>query len=51
MNSLFAINILLVNFIILIVGSKPAIPGIAEIVNSDFLKVFILSKSFKIFVL
>ena len=50
-DSLFAINILLVNFIILIVGSKPAIPGIAEIVNSDFLKVFILSKSFKIFVL
>ena len=35
-DSLFAINIFFVDSIIFNVGLSPAIPGIAEIVNSDF---------------
>ena len=44
-DSLLAIRIFLLNFVIEIVGLKPTKPGIAEIVTSDF----VLGKFLKLF--
>ena len=41
-DSLLAKRTFLLNFVIIIVGSRPLIPGIAEIVISDFFNLILL---------